>query len=261
MNTNILRNLTAAIFISYATVAISSPHWGYDEQAQWGAIKDDTQSEVPLMYPYATCGIGKHQSPIDLTALSHEERLDRLKFRYPTDKPVFYNTGHAAQVNTSDDYQGHAVIGEESYPLIQFHFHEPSEHVIGEKKFPAELHYVHIKDDGKIAVVSVLIEEGESNPVFQTILDNVPTSSGEQNDQSGIRLNPGSLLPKNQMDHYSLAGSLTTPPCSEGVNWLVLSEPITISQEQLAQLKSIYSDNARNKQELNGRSVSQRINH
>ena len=258
MKTKILRNLASAIFTCYTTIAFSAPHWSHDEQAEWGAIRDDSQTVVPLIFPYATCSIGKHQSPVNLSIQSHKDQLDKLRFKYPADKPVFYNSGHGIQVNTSDNYQGHLKIGDEIYPLIQFHFHEPSEHVIGEKQFPAELHFVHVREDGKIAVVGVLIEEGEDNPTFQTILDNVPLAEGAQNDQSSIQLNPESLLPHTKWTHYSLAGSLTTPPCSEGVNWLVLSEPITISQAQLAQLKSLYTENARHIQDLNGRSVSRK---
>lgn len=260
MKTIILRSLASAILTCYATLAISSPHWSHDEQAEWGAIRDDSQSKVPLMYPYATCSIGKHQSPVDLAKQSHHDQLDKLKFNYYPDRPVFFNSGHGVQVNTSDSYQGSLVIGEEVYPLIQFHFHEPSEHVMGDKQFSAELHYVHIRSDGKIAVLGVLLEEGESNPNFQTILDNVPADAGAQNAHSGIRFNPDSLLPHNKKDHFSLAGSLTTPPCSEGVNWLVLSESVTISPEQLVQLKNLYTDNARHIQDLNGRSVSQNRN-
>ena len=253
--------ISIALTFMFNSITFAAPHWSHEEQAEWGAIRDDSQTVVPLMFPYATCSIGKHQSPVNLSIQSHKDQLDKLRFSYPTDKPVFYNSGHGIQVNVSDEYQGHLKIGDEIYPLIQFHFHEPSEHIIGEKQFPAELHFVHIREDGKIAVLGVLIEEGESNPAFQTILDNVPTTGGMQNDHSGIQLKPASLLPDNKWSHYSLAGSLTTPPCSEGINLLVLSEPITISAAQLAQLKNLYTENARHIQDLNGRSVSRKIGH
>lgn len=261
MKTRILRNLAFAISTCSAAIAFSSPQWSHDEQSEWGAIRDNAQTVEPLMYPFATCSIGKHQSPVDLVAQGHKERLAILKIKYAGDKPVFYNSGHGVQVNTSDDYPGYLEIGNETYPLIQFHFHEPSEHVIGNKQFPAELHFVHVRDDGKIAVLGVLIEEGDYHPAFQTVLDNMPAHEGVQNDQSGIRLNPEALLPRNTREHYSLAGSLTTPPCSEGVHWLVLAEPITISEAQLTQLKNFYTENARHVQDLNGRSVSQRMSH
>lgn len=261
MTNKTFRGLITMMVACYASIIVAAPHWSHDEQEEWGAIRDDSKTIAPHMFPFATCGIGKHQSPVDLAAQHHRDWLNKLRISYVADQPVFYNSGHGVQVNTSDHYQGNIILGEEMYPLIQFHFHEPSEHVIGNKQFPAELHFVHVRDDGKITVLGVLIDIGEAHAAFQTILDNVPREEGVQNDHTGIRLNPSSLLPKNKRDHYSLAGSLTTPPCSEGINWLVLSEPITISADQLEQLKSLYKDNARHVQGLNGRSVSRTMNH
>ncbi len=241
----------------YATTALAGPHWDHHEQAHWGAIEDTSQTEVPLMFPYATCSIGSHQSPVDLAAGGNKvEKLNNLKAQYHFDNPTFYNSGHAVQVNTSLEYKGQLKIGKEKYPLIQYHFHEPSEHIINGEVFPAELHFVHVRENGKIAVLGVLIREGTEHETFQTILDNVPLTPEEQNADTGIAINPKSLLPRNKRDYYSLAGSLTTPPCSEGVEWYVLAEPISVSTSQLDQLKSFYTDNARHAQDLNGRTVS-----
>lgn len=211
------------------------------------------------MFPFAVCSIGNHQSPVDLAESVKKERLNRLRVRYPEDTPVFFNSGHAIQVNTSPDYNGHLSIGKEAYPLVQLHFHEPSEHVVAGQRFPAELHFVHVRENGKIAVWGVLIQEGDDNATFQSILDNVPQTPEERNVDSGIRIDPWLLLPENKKDFYSLAGSLTTPPCSEGVDWYVYTDPITISKAQLEQLKSFYSDNARHIQNSNGRVVSKKL--
>jgi len=238
------------------TSAFAGPHWTHEEQAEWGAIEDPEELTVPHMFPFATCGVGKHQSPVDLAAQTQKQKLNKLKIKYDDDFPVFYNSGHGIQVNTSLEYEGKIKIGKESYPLIQFHFHEPSEHVINGETFPAELHFVHVRDDGKLAVLGVLIEVGEENETFQTVLDNMPHEESERNEGTGIQINPSSLLPRNRKDKYALAGSLTTPPCSEGVEWFVLAEPVSISNGQLEQLVSFYSDNARHPQELNGRIVS-----
>jgi carbonic anhydrase len=177
---------------------------------------------------------------------------------YDTDTPIFYNNGHTIQVNTSLDYSGGLKIGEESIPLIQLHFHEPSEHVINGHHFPAELHFVHINEDGRIAVLAVAIETGTENPAFQTILDNTSVQGGEQNADSGVQFNPAALLPQqdhDNLEYFTLAGSLTTPPCSEGVQWYLLTDPITISEVQLEQFKSFYTNNARLAQDLNGRAI------
>lgn len=250
-----------SLFAFCVTFAFAGPHWTHEEQANWGGIEDPSQTEVPLMFPYAVCSIGNHQSPVDLAADGHTEKLNNLKIKYYPDEPVFYNTGHAVQVNTSLDYNGRLKVGKESYPLIQFHFHEPSEHVVNQEVFPAELHFVHVRENGKIAVLGVLIREGDENATLQTILDNMPHIPEEENADTGININPLSLLPQNRKDYYSLAGSLTTPPCSEGVNWYVLAEPITVSESQLDQLKAFYSDNARDVQDLNGRRVSSKKMH
>ena len=240
------------------TAAFAAPHWAHDEQEEWGAIEDTEQLVVPHTYPYATCGIGKHQSPVDLATQSQKQRLNKLKVKYGADFPVFYNSGHGVQVNTSFEYEGRIKIGQMAYPLIQFHFHEPSEHVVNGQTFPAELHFVHVRDDGKLAVLGVLIEIGEESETFQAILDNMPHEEGERNEGTGLEINPASLLPHNKHKnrYFSLAGSLTTPPCSEGVEWYVFEEPISISNDQLERLISFYSDNARHPQDLNGRVVS-----
>lgn len=257
MKTKILRNLASAIFTCYATIAFAAPpHWSHDEQPTWWAI-EDTSQDVPLKYPYGECGIGKRQSPVDLAAgtISNTKTLNRLQALYDIDTPTFFNGGHGVQVNTSVGYTGGLKIGEESFPLIQFHFHEPSEHVIGGQAFPAELHFVHINDDGRIIVLATAIDIGDENPIFQTILDNTPHEAGGQNPNTGIQINPALLLPAldpENLDFYTFAGSLTTPPCSEGVQWYLLSKIITISSAQLEQLKGFYTNNARLPQDLNG---------
>jgi carbonic anhydrase len=244
---------------------MAAPHWTHEEQATWGAIEDTSQTVVPLNYPYAECSIGKHQSPIDLAAaqINDARRLNDLEIWYDVDTPVFFNSGHGVQVNTSIDYPGELKIGEESFPLIQFHFHEPSEHVIGNTKFPAELHFVHVGEEGRLVVLAVAVNIGAENTTFQTILDNTPREAEGQNTTSGLQINPNSLLPPlkhNKIDYYTLAGSLTTPPCSEGVQWYLLPEAITISSAQLDQLKAFYTNNARSPQGLNGRVVQHQNN-
>lgn len=260
MKNQIFKVIVLAFCIGYAAnLFSSSTHWSHDEQKHWGAIRDNVHIEEPMMFPYAICSIGKHQSPVNLLEENHREILNKLIFNYPDDNPIYFNSGHGVQVNFSDDYNGHLKIGEEIYPLIQFHFHEPSEHVVGEKQYPAELHFVHIRSDGRIAVVGVFLDEGEENTSFQKVLDNIPKEEGRENGESGVSISPRLLLPEISWKHYRLAGSLTTPPCSEGVEWLVLSESITISREQLTQLRVFYTGNARYVQALNGRSVSRKI--
>lgn len=248
----------AAIFLFSATASADELEWTHHDQEKWGATHDSSQTTPPLMYPFAVCSIGQHQSPVDLASASVSNKLNKLRIHYPPDVPAFYNSGHGVQVNFSEHYDGRLSVGHEAYPLIQLHFHEPSEHVIGSRKFPAELHFVHVREDGKIAVLGVLIEIGEENPVFQSILENIPYTGGESNQTANLRIHPEKLLPRNTRHFYTVAGSLTTPPCSEGVDWYILSNIITVSESQLVQLKSFYADNARQPQALNDRVVAEK---
>ncbi|MBL1265073.1 carbonic anhydrase [Methylomicrobium sp. RS1] len=252
--------IAAAMILGWmSNGAVAAPHWTHEEQADWGAIEDPTQTTAPLMYPYAECSIGTHQSPVDLGGQSNARKLNTLQVKYTKDKPDFYNSGHAVQVNSSANYKGELKIGNDLYPLIQYHFHAPSEHVINGTTYPAELHFVHIREDGRIAVLGVLLEEGAANETLQTILDNVKPTASEHNANTGIEINPKSLLPHDVSHFYTYAGSLTTPPCSEGVSWYVLAKPVAVSTAQLSQLESLYSDNARHAQALNGRVVTGKV--
>ncbi|BBL34576.1 carbonic anhydrase [Nitrosomonas stercoris] len=261
MKNKMLINLASIVFAGSVTVAVSAPpDWSYEEEPYWGALEDATQP-VPLSYPYAECNLGKHQSPVDLAdeKIVKSRSLNRLAVQYGTDMPSFINTGHAIQVNISQNFRGGLKVGKELLPLTQLHFHEPSEHVFGNKKFPAELHFVHVSRDGKIAVLAVMINIGKENTVFQTILDNMPYRSGEENSTARVWLKLKKLLPSgvstNNLKYLTLAGSLTTPPCSEGVQWYILKESITISEAQLEYMKTFYSNNARSTQDLNERSI------
>ena len=248
----------AGILASHHAIAASvSPHWTHEEQAGWGAILDEAVTEAPLMYPYAECSLGNHQSPVDLSGKIISPKNNGLAFNYPKDAVTFFNSGHAAQVNTTLAYKGGVSIGSDFYPLAQFHAHAPAEHVIGSQIYPAELHFVHIRHDGKIAVVGVFLQEGlKDNPAFEVFLNNMPTVAGEKNASSGILFSPAALLPARKTAFYTYAGSLTTPPCSEGVSWYVLANPITVSTAQLVKLETLYKDNSRQPQALNERIVS-----
>ena len=157
--TTILSSHILAVLFTLSMV--NAAEWSYEAQKHWSSIQDHNQHEIPHIYPYAVCGIGQHQSPVDLATSYASKRLNNLKFRYYADAPNFFNTGHAVQVNLSNDYQGELLIGKEAYPLIQMHFHEPSEHVIGARTFPAELHFVHVREDGYVLTDTTKISEAQ----------------------------------------------------------------------------------------------------
>jgi carbonic anhydrase len=232
-----------------------NPSWGYTNQ-NWALIKDTTTNPTPLNYPYSTCGVGDSQAPVNITGAAVTLKQNSVTARYPNGTPTFYNTGYAVQVNAEDGYMGHVSIGNDQYPLVQFHFHAPSEHTINGASYDAELHFVNIMANGKAAVLTSLISVGAYNAEFQKVLDNVPRTSGAKNSTSGVKLNPMGLLPSNRREFFTYGGSLTTPPCAEGINFYVFKQPITISSDQLAALKAIYSGNNRKTQDLNGRVIS-----
>jgi carbonic anhydrase len=203
----------------------SSTHWGYTGHSApqyWGDIDPK----------YAMCKQGLNQSPIDITSKVTVETkgLKPILFSYGADAKGVLNNGHSIQVNV-DSYSSIDIDGEH-FVLKQFHFHTPSENEIDGRSFPLEAHFVHVSDDGKLAVVGVLFELGESNKALQAIWDAMPKEAGKTNELKLSSKMIENLLPKNR-DYYYFNGSLTTPPCSEGVKWMVMQNYLTISKEQV----------------------------
>ena len=163
------------------------------------------------------------------------------------------NNGHTVQVNYAP---GSTVsINGETYNLLQFHFHTPSEHLFAGKAAPMELHLVHQNAAKELAVVGIPIVVGKANPVIEQIWANIPAAS-ETKQVAGVMMNATDLLPSS-LAYQSYAGSLTTPPCSEAVKWNVMAEPIELSQEQIETFENLYQMNARPVQPTNGRQIEQ----
>lgn len=227
------------------------PEFGYSGKngpEHWGSLSAD----------WSVCGSGQSQSPINIVNAVDVE-LPAISFDYKVGSQTFVHNGHAVQVNyapgstlTVDDSSAGL---KSSYELKQFHFHSPSEHQVNGRNLLAEIHLVHASADGKLAVVALLVEEGEQNVVITNLWNQLPTVKGTSNDVPGI--NVGDLLPADH-SHYVYSGSLTTPPCSEGVHWIVMKEPVTMSIEQVRQLKEgIGFANNRPVQPLYGRTIAE----
>lgn len=236
-------SLLALLAISWSGVALAQ-HWGYS-----GEAGPENWSKIDAKY--AMCGIGRNQSPIDLGTFV-EADLKPLKFAYKRGASEIVNNGHTVQINyaagSSVAVDGHA------FELKQFHFHSPSENRIGGKQFPLEGHLVHADKDGDLAVVAVMFQEGAANPLLAKIWPTMPAKAGEKA-ALPAGLSVAQMLPKER-DYYRFNGSLTTPPCSEGVWWVVLKRPATVSKAQLEQFsKSIGFANNRPVQPLNARAV------
>ena len=200
---------------------------------------------------YHLCGDGRKQSPVDLSR-PREKDLPSLKISYKSTPLTIVNNGHTAQVNY--DSGSTLTIGSKKYRLLQFHFHTPSEHLQSGRSFPLEAHLVHIDDFGNLAVLGVFLKEGEqSNSFLKPIFDNLPPTEGEVTVE-GVNTNVTDLLPRER-EYYSYPGSLTTPPCTEGVSWLVLDEAVTVSREQIEQFHAVFEGNARPEQLLHERTI------
>lgn len=226
---------------------------GYKNPTNWDELKTN----------WAICGSGTEQSPIDIrpSLLSGLGSLlntpDNIQFNYQslTNFPV-QNNGNTIQVNYPfPSGTSTMTVGGKTYQLVQFHLHTHSEHLINGEAAALELHLVHQASDGELAVVGVMMENGAINNDLQTVFANMPQSTGV-NTANGT-INASNFLPANR-SYYTYEGSLTTPPCSEGVKWIVLKNPITASQAQIDAFTNIFQVNARPVQNVNGRIIRQR---
>ena len=218
------------------------PHWTYEGEegpSHWGNL-DAT---------YALCGTGESQSPIDVTSPA-EQDLGNIVFHYQPSEVNILNNGHTAQVNY--DSGSYIELDGVRYDVLQFHYHTPSEHSVDGKLFAAEIHIVHKNADGGLAVIGILLEEGAENSAYAPFIDNLPAEKSDAMD-AGVTINAADLLPADQTT-YRYIGSLTTPPCSEGVKWNLMTTPVEVSADQLAALAHLFKHaNNRPVQPLNDR--------
>ena len=218
-----------------AAVVKHEVHWGYQGEgapANWGELKPE----------FALCAKGLTQSPIDI-AKTYKTKLDKIEFAYKETPLKIINNGHSVQVNY--DPGSFVTIDGQKFELVQFHFHAPSEHTVKGAFYDMELHLVHKNDRGELAVVGVFMKKGKDNKVIQVLWDNLPKELNKENAVDGLSVNVSGLLPKDTT-YYHYYGSLTTPPCSEGVNWSVVKTPIEVSEEQIEQFrKALGFDNNR----------------
>jgi len=235
--------LVAALAFGLSAPA-AAQHWGYTGEAgpaNWAKI--DAK--------YAMCGLGRNQSPIDLDGFVEAE-LQALKLGYKAGAAEIVNNGHTIQVNYA--HGSMLTVNGRSFELKQFHFHAPSENRIGGKQFPLEGHLVHADSQGNLAVVAVMFQEGAANPLLAKLWEKMPAKAGEKAAlPDGLSVTQ--LLPADR-DYYRFNGSLTTPPCSEGVWWLVLKQPASASKAQVGKFsKTLGFANNRPTQPINARTV------
>lgn len=196
---------------------------------------------------YAICATGQQESPIDLHGPITAD-LGAIDFAWQKLALRATNNGHTVQFDASPGSS--MALGGNRYALAQFHIHHPSEHLLDGRRFPLEIHFVHTLADGRIGVVGVFVAEGKANPVLQTALDTIPKDVDTTS--TGGVIDPRALLPVKR-GFYRYEGSLTTPPCTEKVDWIVMATPIEASAAQIDQFQAIFPFNARPLQAINRR--------
>ena len=220
--------------------------WDYEGEngpQAWGRLKP----------AFNLCATGRRQSPISIEeGATLQGPAEPIQFSYVPSNGTVVNNGHTIQV----DVQGDNTISVRgsSYRLLQFHFHTPSEEQINFNRFPMAVHLVHRNAEGQLAIVAVLLDVGAASPLVDKVWTYMPLDTGDQVRMPDAMLNLAELLPTDQR-YYQYMGSLTEPPCSEGVLWMVLKAPMTVSQAQLKLFTQLYPNNARPIQPLNARPV------
>ena len=203
-------------------------HWSYEGQEgpeHWSELSPE----------YLMCSEGWNQSPINLVGVVNAD-LPTLEFEYYSANVDEINNGHSLQQNMESGSFLRIPERNLNFELKQFHFHSPSEHTIDGESFDMEIHFVHADKDGALAVVGVLVDEGEEHPVLSKLWAFMPESPGETS-QKPIGIEETNLLPSTR-EFYTYSGSLTTPPCTEGVRWIVLKTPVQASAGQIATFKT-----------------------
>ena len=233
----------AIALITFGVVlAQEDVHWSYEGDTgpeHWGTLSPD----------FATCAKGVEQSPVDIPPTAALNPAD-ITFSYRPGAVTIFNNGHTIQVNY--DPGSSLTLNGVKYDLVQFHFHAASEHAIGGQHEPMEIHFVHRNAQGGLAVVGVLLKSGSENAAYAPIFQNLPPQASQPAPVAGASVDANQLLPA-QRTYWRYNGSLTTPPCTEGVKWLVMNTPVEVSDAQIAAFTSIFKNNERPMQPFNAR--------
>ena len=245
---------TTSVTPAPAPPAVHEKHWAYASTpetvgpAEWGSLPGD-----------AACATGTRQSPIDLATKApfpvEAKDLPNLVFHYGTTSLHLVNNGHTVQADV--DKGSTVEIDGAVWTLLQFHFHSPSEHTLDGLHYPMEMHLVHAGPDGKPGlVVGVFLVQGGDTPALAPIFANIPRETGGRKDDAAVKVDLANILPADRT-YLAYGGSLTTPPCTEGIRWYVLKMPDGISAEQLQAFGSLphMVPNNRPVQPLAGRKI------
>ena len=223
--------------------------WDYQGPSgpeHWGELDPD----------YSVCKTGRSQSPIDIRETT-KAALPAVRFEYHPEPLNIVNNGHTAvRVDYASGNGEYLVVGGKRFELTQFHFHHPSEESVHGKSFPMDIHLMHKSADGQVVGVAIELIVGRTNTAVDQLWKYMPQSNDGPHEIHGVEFDPSGLLPSTTA-YYTYDGSQTAPPCTEGVAWIVLKSPVTISAKALRQFSTLYPHNVRPPQPLNGRGVKE----
>jgi carbonic anhydrase len=241
--------LLAILSVSWTLPVSAQEHnaaheWGYDGSEgpkNWGDLNPK----------FAPCKTGHRQSPIDIRN-ARKADLPAIEFMYKPSPLDIIDNGHTVMINYAP---GSSIrVNGKQYELKQFHFHRPSEEKINGKSYDMVVHLVHADQDGNLAVVAVLLQQGTDNQLIRELWKVLPAEKDKEEMHQDIQIDVKGILPADK-GYYTFQGSLTTPPCSEGVTWFVLKQPVTVSVAEIAQFSSLYRHDARPTQPAYGREI------
>jgi carbonic anhydrase len=240
-------------FLSVALCFMLIPSFVHSQHGQsWSYTGENgPDSWGTLDSNYALCSVGRSQSPIDIKD-ARKADLPALKFDYKTVPMNIVDNGHSIEVNYPPGST--LKVGDNTYTLRQFHFHHPSEERVNGRAFDMVAHFVHANAEGRLAVVAVLLKTGDANALIDSVWKNIPKEKEKAVTVFGATLNATDLLPTDHA-YYRFSGSLTTPPCSEGVTWYVMKAAVPLSKAQVAAFAALYPLNARPIQPTNDRQI------
>ena len=217
---------------SYGKGASGPEHWGELDAA------------------YEGCSQGSYQSPIDIRNPEKAD-LPALQFGYQVIEPFFVNNGATVKIQVPAGQT--LTLGKQRYELQEVHFHTPSEEAFNGRRAEMVAHFVHKNALGQLAVLAVLLQAGKPSTAYGPVFAHLPRP-GEKISVEGLKLDLNSLLPAER-SYYAYSGSLTTPPCSEGVQWMIMRQTVQIGPDQVKAFRALFNANARPVQALNGRAV------
>ncbi|PAF53434.1 hypothetical protein BKH42_05780 [Helicobacter sp. 13S00482-2] len=236
----------SSIFVLSALAFANGPKWDYEGKnspEHWGKISKE----------FSTCATGRLQSPVNINDFAQTKSPDKIIFSYKGTPKLEINDGRTIRVEY--DKGGYVDVDGHRYYLKQFHFHSPAENLLKNKQYPLEMHLVNEDKDGHLMVVSIWFKEGKDNKILNPVWKVMPKKTGEKVKVSNVDL--AKLIP-NKIHFFHYNGSLTTPPCTEGVSWFILKEPLEISKDQIKKFQqTIKEPNNRPIQPLNGRKIIQ----